>query len=135
MKKHLILLIVGAALVFTPSCKKYDDGPRLSLKSKKSRVTNEWKYEQVTSSTGATLTSSYANNFIEFKKDGSYIMTYSYGSATGTWQFASDKEDIVLTESGSGDSETLHILRLKEKELWVTEQDGSYSREYHLIPR
>lgn len=135
MKKYLILLIVGISAALVPSCKKYEDGPRLSFKSKKSRVANEWKYEQVTSSNGANLTSSYANNFVEFKKDGSYIMTYSYGSATGTWQFASDKEDIVLTESGSGDSETLHILRLKEKELWFTISDSYGTMQYHLVPR
>lgn len=129
----LILLTVFSAMI--ASCKKYEDGPSLSLKTKKSRVANEWIYNEVTSPNGTNITSSYANSFLEFKKDDSYIQTSSSYSYTGTWQFASGKEDIVMTESGSGDSETLHILRLKEKELWFTVEDYLGTYEYHMSQR
>ena len=46
MKKHLITL---AALLFlcAPACKKYDEGPALSLRSKKSRIANKWKVDKL----------------------------------------------------------------------------------------
>lgn len=131
----LIVLICLCLVAALSSCKKYDDGPRLSLRTKKSRIANEWQYKKVTAPNGVDMTSQYVDNYIEFQKDGSYIDTDGTYSSTGTWQFASDKEDLVLTESGSGDAYTYHIIRLKNKEFWFTlaNQFGTY--EFRLEPR
>ena len=117
------------------TCKKYEEGPRLSMRSKKARVANEWQYEKVTSPNGADMTAYFINHSIEFKKDGSYIGTEGTSSWTGTWQFASDKEDLVLTESGSGDAHTYRIIRLKNKALWFTMVTSNGVYEYHLSPK
>jgi hypothetical protein len=137
MKTAHFFLCVGvfiSAMHFS-SCKKYDDGPALSLKTKKARVANEWKYDQVLSSNGTNITSSYANQSIEFKRDGTYITSSGTSSGTGTWIFASDKEDIVLTENDGGDSYTWHMMRLKEKELWVSYEYFGGVYEYRLSPK
>jgi hypothetical protein len=40
----IAILCIGITSTYT-SCKKYDEGPALSLKSKKARVANEWIIE------------------------------------------------------------------------------------------
>lgn len=135
MKTKHLLLIVGVMCAMTFfACKKYEDGPWLSLHTKKARLVNVWKYDHVTQN-GNDVTASYVNRSVEFKKDGNYIITYGQYADAGTWQFASNKEDIVLSESNSSSAITWHILKLKNKELWLSEQDGSRSYEYHLLPK
>lgn len=132
--KHLLLIVAAICAAAFSSCKKYEDGPRLSLHSKKARLVNVWKYDHVTQN-GTDVTASYVNRFVEFKKGGNYIITYGQFADAGTWQFASDKDDIVLSESNSSSAITWHILKLKNKELWLSEQDGSRTYEYRLLPK
>ncbi|MEO6239808.1 MAG: hypothetical protein ABIQ40_00665 [Bacteroidia bacterium] len=135
MKSTHMLLILGFTIAsIATQCKKYEEGPRLSLHSKKARIANSWKYEQVTHN-GTDITASYANCFWELKKDGNYINTQGTSTYAGTWQFASDKEDIILTPASSGYSSTWHIIRLTNDELWVTVHLTTSSYEYHFIPR
>lgn len=124
-----VLLITCAT-----SCKKYEDGPALSLRTKKSRFANEWKYQQIIAPNGSNITASGANVTFEFTKDGNAIITQGTSSVTGTWQFASDKDNVVVTTGSSGNAFTMHITRLKEKELWYTiENNGTY--QYRMIPK
>lgn len=132
MKTTCISLIIalGAATIF--SCKKYDDGPRLSLRTKKARVANEWQFDKVTFSNGQDLTAGFADNSIEFDKDGTYTERDGTSTITGTWKFASDKEDLVLSPDNNSAAQLLHILRLKEKEFWFTNELNNGVYTYHL---
>lgn len=131
MKPKLLLLIIAIiSMVILSECKKYDDGPRVSLLTKKSRLANAWKYEKVTKQNGTDITSAFATDFIEFKKDGNVIETYGNDLYPGTWLFGNNKEEIALNIPS--DTRTVSILRLKNKELWFTDQ---YHTEFHLIPR
>lgn len=40
-----ILFFAFAILVSVSSCRKYEEGPNVSLRTKKARITNNWKYE------------------------------------------------------------------------------------------
>lgn len=116
-------------------CKKYEDGPTISLSSKKSRVVNVWEVEKVMDN-GIDVTQAYLAFFpgfsIEMKKDNTYIITYtgSSNATTGTWDFDSNKENLITTPTG-GTAQTAKINRLTGKELWVTETDGSDITEIH----
>jgi uncharacterized protein YaiE (UPF0345 family) len=122
MKKTIgITLIIAliAGISFT-GCKKYDDGPMLSVQPKKMRLVNEWKIEKVfyngvEQSVGSLLDETY-----EFKSNGDYIITASAGSysssTTGTWEWDSNKEGIKTTIPSAVTSK---ILRLKANELWL----------------
>jgi len=138
MKTKLLIffsIALISALTFT-GCKKYPDGPTISLSSKKGRVANTWKFEKVFNvNTGADYTSNYVGEYVEFKKDGGYVWTDGSSSDVGTWSFASDKEDFIMTENGSSSADTYHIRRLKGKEFWIRRDYSSSSTEYHLSPR
>ncbi len=118
--------LAGAAALSVGSCGKYEDGPGFALSSKKSRVVGEW---EVTSVAGVPTEAGYSINFT-FEKDGSMEWKYSYGSYsysyTGTWDFASDKEELAVTIQGY--TSNFDIKRLASKELWLdddaTDLDG-----------
>ena len=124
MKSTMILLVMMLTLgsVFT-SCKKYEDGPGLSLRSKRARVANTWVVSKATDKNGVDITSEYAGSTWEFKKDGTSLITFDFfGSpiaCPGMWTFQEKKERIVFNLNVFGDIETdtMSILMLKQKEM------------------
>lgn len=127
IKKYTFLLafIIMAGAI---GCKKYDEGPALSLKSKKSRVANKWKIEKATDlEDGTDITADYAGEIWEFTKDGDYKEN---GNLKGTWVFSSDKEELIITKTGDN-PKTFKILKLKEKEMWL---EKLAEEELHLSP-
>ena len=122
LKKITYLTLSGAAALSLPGCGKYEDGPKFSLLTKKSRVVGQWDVKSigptVLQSQGVTI------NF-EFDKSGSLIQTASYSyygynqtfTYAGSWDFASDKEQLLLTIDGS--SELFEIKRLTSNEMWL----------------
>lgn len=131
MKTKTILLSLFAliSLITFDSCKKYPDGPMLSLRTKTERVSNIWKVEKCTKN-GADITASKADRTYEFRKDGTFIYTSGSKTEQGTWAFVNKKEQLDVKTS---DPFKWDILRLKEKEMWVRENDGDVF-EYHLVP-
>ena len=137
MKTNILLLCFSIIVIqFLDGCKKYEEGPRISLKSKKERISNHWlltKYLE-----NGQVPTSYTSSWdIDIKTNGDYITYTDYSSSgeiIGTWRFSSDKEKITFTEMG-GDSYTFTILKLKEKELWLEEKDGNDTYELHLEPK
>ena len=134
--KKLLLLAAGAFLLTAnlSSCKKGENDPFLSLKSRKSRLVGEWTVSKSegTSSTvnsssaimntssvttydganettiqttalgaGAPSTSSYTQSF-EFKKDGTFVMTYKTSTDTdeyeGNWIFLGKNKNAELSK-------------------------------------
>lgn len=126
---------MASSTVFFSSCKKYDEGPSLSLRSKKARVANHWKYKSAKNG-GVDYTSLFANFTIELTKDGKFT---TYNSSTvlskGTWEFNDKKEAIVTKTEGTNDTETLTIKLLKDKEMILeTTENNSVSR-YEMEPK
>jgi hypothetical protein len=132
------LLTVSSGLL-TTSCKKYDEGPAISLRSKKARVVNKWKAEKVTEN-GKDVTSDYQGYTWEFKDDNKLYFNISGGLAiTGKWEFNNDKSKIIVTYDITNEKSELEILRLKEKSMWLKGNDkddngNPVTTEIHLIP-
>ncbi len=130
--KTIIFLIVFTSLT---TCKKYDEGPLLSLKSKKGRMVGKWKVEKVIDvASGADITTAYQSSLpnlvIEYKKDGSFTWTTNT-NCTGTWEFDDNKERLYTTFTGSADRTSVVILRLTNKELWVKTEEAINNEEIH----
>lgn len=125
------IFIIVASLT---SCKKYEEGPALSLRSKTARVANTWKVESYTINGADNTQSLNSINYTEFyDKDGNYSYSTSVGSGSGKWEFQSDKEQIKRSGVSGQSSETLYILKLKEKEFWYYYLDGNDRHEVHLM--
>ena len=126
------ILVIASSLT---SCKKYSDGPTISLRSRTERVANTWKMEQVMLN-GSDVTSAFTSiNYTEtYDKSGSYSYSSTVGSGSGKWSFE-NKDTQIKRQGVSGQSTVdLTILRLKEKSFWYKYTDGNDNYEFHLIP-
>jgi hypothetical protein len=138
MKKNIRIipaLFILTVLIFS-SCKKYPDGPELSLRSKKARAAGEWSIDKVIengSDVTGTFNSFYPDYLMILDKDGSYTKRASgYPDEHGKWNFQRNNEEIYSIEDGVNVGETMKILRLKNKELWVSYMVGTDSYEVHF---
>lgn len=135
MKKFMlagVIALIGFAFTIT-SCNKYVDGPKMTLLTKKQRITGDWKISKYTvdgTDYTSTLQSLFGNDFVwSIEKDNSYKESGNVDQ-NGTWAFGEDKDDITFTQSSSSSSSnttTYKILELKNKEieLQYTESNGS----------
>ncbi len=130
MRDLLKFTIFGLMIIVVFSgCKKYDDGPMLSLAFKKARVVNDWKMQSATQNGNSTTL--FNGITIEFKKDNTYTLTWG-ANFPGTWDFDKKKEKIITTDN-VGTVTQYTINRLTNKELWVTYTDAnSNTIEYKL---
>lgn len=141
----MALLLVAAVVT---SCKKYDEGPSLSLRGKKGRAAGEWeieKYMENDVDKTAQFRQVQSSETIEFEKDGKYKATATsalFGTTSiseGTWEFINDKEDIKTTITSVNGStlstpslDTTHLIRLTNKEMWSKDVSGSTTYEVHM---
>lgn len=132
MKKvTTIIAALFIAAVFTmtfESCGKYEEGPGFSLKTKKGRLARAWKIDKyIDGATGTSVSPSGDDETITFNKDGNFTIASSGFSFSGTWEFSSDKEDLIVGFSffGATDYDTTKIIRLTSKEFWTKDVDGS----------
>ena len=129
----LTTLLLALTLVFGSTSCKYEEGPGISLRSKKARVDGEWFINETIYSDGSGDT--YTNDGTDiytFEKDGSVKNKYSYDDGLGgtindvanfEWEFTDSKKKMkFIYEDGSFD--TFEILKLKNKEMWIKDTDG-----------
>ncbi|MFZ6051648.1 hypothetical protein [Halocola ammonii] len=132
------MLAIFATTLFT-SCSKYEEGPLISFRSKKARISNTWQIEQALDD-GEDVTDQYDQYELEMLDDGdaSLAALYTLGDLTfeyetdGTWSFEDSKEQLQLDFEDDDADRLYDILRLKEKELWLKEAGGNI--ELHLKP-
>lgn len=133
MKKIIgitLILALIAGVSFT-GCNKYEDGPTISLLPKKMRLVNEWETEKVFyNGVEQAASASWENETVEFKSNGDYVYTSTSGSSsssiTGSWEFDNNKEELLITTTiiGLTNSSKSKILRLKSNELWLEYTDA-----------
>lgn len=129
-----IVLIVLCALAIptTQSCKKYEDGPVFSLRTRTARVANTWKVEnyKINGDDFTSLVSSYTETFT---KKGAYSYSWGILDGSGTWEFQNKDAEIKLSGNDGQASRTLFILKLEENAFWYYYMDGNNKNELHLI--
>lgn len=134
-----IAALLFGGIAFT-ACKKYEEGPALSLMTKKARMAGSWEIEAWLEN-GVDKTSDYrqfvSSETFTMEKDGSYTseMTFTIGGSdtdSGTWEFINDKEDVKTQSNVTGSTpDTIHLIRLKNKEFWTKEVSGGNTYETH----
>ena len=137
MKTIKVLSLAMLALVFVMgSACKYEEGPALSLRTKKARISGEWKIDKAFDENGeeVELDEFSKASTQEFTKDNDYTVRIEGDEfLEGTWEFSDDKEKVIIKFEFFGETQTneIRILRLKNNELWLEGEDGDVS---HLIP-
>jgi hypothetical protein len=126
------LALVFLGTIALSSCSKYDDGPVLSLRSKKERIANTWRVERATNN-GTDVTSDFDQYQLQLLSEGDATLAalYTLGEltfefeTTGSWTLQNTNKDLRLDFANNAADETYEILRLMEDELWLREQDGT----------
>ncbi len=141
IKIALVALVLGGLSL--ASCKKYQDGPTVSLLTKKSRLANTWTVEKYMQD-GVDKTADYrqwiSSDSYTMDKSGTWTSaaTTILGNSTdaGTWTFINSKEDLRTISNQTGSTaDTVQIIRLKSNELWTKSMSGSPVIETHYISK
>ena len=128
-----VLLIFATMMVIgIQGCKKYPDGPMISLSSRTARVSNSWKVDnyKVNGDDYTSLVSGYTEIY---STDGNYSYKFGLISGTGKWAFQNNDAEIRITGVDNQSSETLFIQKLEEKQFWYYIMDGNDKKEFHMI--
>jgi hypothetical protein len=139
MKKLTIYL--SLLLIIASACKKYEEGPAISLRSKEKRLCQTWNLEEKTKN-GEAIDISDPKYKWEFHKDGNFTL-YSMEQNNGTWEtdeslwkWADNQETIAIEAINAHNYWIFYkIKKLKYKELILelTLEDGEVF-EYTLKP-
>ncbi|HRH01716.1 MAG TPA: hypothetical protein PLI68_10965 [Bacteroidia bacterium] len=132
---NCLVLLTFFCLFSAPACKKYEDGPILSLRTKKARLVGDWKIVKTTAN-GVELNGPVTD--LKIYADGSFNFEFAehfIGVKKGNWAFSSNKEKLDLSDSCCTDR--YKILKLKNKELWLKNSFqispiNSLEYEYHF---
>ena len=139
MKIKNIYLLIFSATVFMSSC-IYEDGPKMSFRSKKARAVNTWFIDKAYEE-GVDKTDFYKTGFVNYelnlKNDDNYRLSYrAYNLLnyveTGTWDLSDDKLYIVFKPANTTQENKSKILRLKNHEAWVIVNINNKDVELHL---
>jgi hypothetical protein len=141
MKNKKIWIGVAALsmLVFS-ACNKYDDGPGVSLRSRKERISNEWRVDKAYNGSD-DVSSDFDQYNITLRKDNSTTLEATYSflsvdysySTNGTWSFLDNDTKVRVDYENNDADNTYVILKLEEDRLWVREEGSDLV--LHLVPR
>lgn len=141
--KRILLFALISFIVF--SCKKYPEGPAISLLTKTHRVSHSWVTTQILED-GIDKTSSYQSAYKDYNliiyKAGNYSVSYlAFGllsySESGNWAFNSEKTYINFDpSSNTNPSNPWKVIKLKNDEFWALDEDFNGKKlELHFIPK
>lgn len=143
--KLVLFSLIFIMLFAISGCKKYEDGPLISLRTKEARLTGEWDVEYFSingyDSTSYLKSQSFYGKYL-FGKDEIHnkkLFVYKNSSTVipnyngdGYWMFLNHKESVYIhydyLTSGPtvgpfrANDITWEIKRLKNKELWLKTQ-------------
>ncbi|MDA9262185.1 hypothetical protein N9P55_00280, partial [bacterium] len=126
----LITVLFASILIFGTSCGKYEDGPGLSLRSKKARMANTWKIVEATDADD-DVTTGYAGTTWTFTKEGDYTKGGETAAGTvveekGKWEFGKldgeEKKQLIISTDGVVIPKKWEITRLTNDELWLKKE-------------
>lgn len=143
MKKFAFQLsfVLVILSIFSAGCDDYEDGPRMSFRTKRERAINTWKAEFAYRD-DVDATAWYKDWTLDMREDGRIVITDldendSLVTQNGFWDFVNDEEEIRFLYSVPAvnpDRKTVTILRLMEKQLWYRDVTDTATWEFHLIP-
>lgn len=144
MRSMKLIILQCVVCLFISSCKKYPDGPLISLRTKQARITARWQMEKYLVN-GADSTEKLNPGNSKYNIAFEEKQVFTDANINGYWEFKEKKEAVRLYnfantavpyEFGlilSGDCEW-KILRLTKKEFWLeTDFQGSIMKRRCLI--
>jgi hypothetical protein len=144
LKIHKLFILFVVAFLAVSGCKKYPDGPYISLLPKNYRLAEDWRKNKIYKN-GNDISTEYLTHIrheslnVDKRGNFNYYLTSDTGYLTygGSWTFSPDKTVIYFSYFLGAQSmnDVFLILRLKEHDLWLQQTTaGGDVMEYHYIP-
>ncbi|MEM6263442.1 MAG: hypothetical protein AAGI38_13095 [Bacteroidota bacterium] len=139
IQRPLFLSILAILMVLsglTIGCRKYEDGPTISFRSRSERVMNNWQAVLI-SRNDIEETQRYDYMHLFFRDNNTFEWKFKERDSVNeeiflsSWELATNDLQIKLTylDETTGQERLLYfdVLRLKEDELWLDYvRDGDY---------
>ncbi len=136
------MLRIAAGMLLLPllftSCKKYEEGPALSFRSKMARLEGSWQLrkwtingtEQDLSQTTWRLNIHRSGNYDKFITYNIPPLPTTIDSEQGSWEFDKKKEHVEFLDNSQPTALSHEILKLYHRELWLRFDDGTDVQEF-----
>jgi hypothetical protein len=122
MKKILFAVAISLVVTIVSSCRKYEEGPMISFRSRTSRVANDWTVKSVYVNAEEDASHEAVGKLFTFTKEGRFTIN---NDSTGKWRFLENAEIIYLKFDDKVTTKEYTISKLKEKELWMYYYDST----------
>lgn len=129
MKATYLTLLTLLCLV--SSCRKYPEGPDVSLLPRRERIEGKWVAESVKINS-IDSTANYKSYIWEFTRQYSVILQIDKTKSTGVWSTATSDKDFVI-DYDNGVREMYQIRKMMNKEFWIRNKQTQL--EFHLKPQ
>jgi len=116
------LIYIYLIFIVLLSCKKYEDGPLVSFRSKQARIVGRWELDKVIVN-GVEKRDDLFFFRMDISDGGEVVLYGKGGIIKGVWQFDNNKESIKFKFETDNSWTKETILRLKEKELWLMSRE------------
>jgi len=132
MKKAPIYLVLFLSIF--SSCKKYDEGPAISLRSKEKRLCQEWKLKKIELNGTIDPDEDFSYYYWDIHKEGTIDARLKYTDESDEetieldWEWINDKEGIKIT-SRYGKKEGTHHFQSLLKSNSSVNDDGAIEFE------
>lgn len=126
-----ILLLSLVVLFAVGACKKYPEGPILSLHSRDVRVAGSWSVEKMMVNLQEN-TGFYSKYAYSYGSDNSYSENNGFNTLNGSWAFSANQDSIIINYNTNQVLHRYKILKLKNKSMWLIEDVNGTSYEWHF---
>ncbi|MBL7811966.1 MAG: hypothetical protein JNL57_07045 [Bacteroidetes bacterium] len=124
-------LLTGLLAVFLFSgCRKYEEGPTVSLWPRKERIEGKWVAAKVAYNT-TDSTSAYKDYIWEFTRNYSVIVQVNKVKRLGVWGTMTSDKDFVI-DYDDGERQLFEIRKMTRKEFWIRNKQSQL--EFQLKP-
>lgn len=127
------ILAMAAIVLLTfglEACKKYPEGPTVSLLPRRERIEGKWVAGKVIQNQ-AEITAQYKNHIWEFTRQYSVIHSVDSVRTFGVWNTMTRDKDFVI-DYDNGDREIYEIRKMLKDEFWIRDRQSNI--EFQLKP-
>ena len=128
MNKRFFFSAVFALIIVIQACHKYEEGPSLSLRTRKERVANVWVVEDyiINGKSDSAALSSMKILILKLEKDGTGEMAALNETNAVEWEFIDKKSGLKMRfqyDDGKwGEWSESKILKLEETHMWLKKE-------------
>lgn len=133
-----MIAVVAMGMVTISSCSKEKGDAVIAMPSRKTLILKTWVIEKYLEN-GVDITS-YIHQFLpeyalDFLKDGKLEISTIGDRRTGKWSMDDKEENVDLLIDGNTYPYIYKILRLTDKEMWLSADADTNKIEIHFKPK